>query len=38
MHPGTVARWAKEAAWRRPPGRIGVRQLRGYFGSLRRGG
>lgn len=33
VHPGTVARWAKEEAWVRPRGRLGARQLRGFFGS-----
>lgn len=32
-HPGTVARWAKEESWTRPPGRAGREQLRGFFGS-----
>ena len=33
VHPGTVARWAKEEAWERPRGRAGRAQLRGFFGS-----
>lgn len=37
-HPVTIARWAKEEAWVRPRGRTGRRQLRGYFGMLKRGG
>jgi uncharacterized protein YjcR len=35
VHPVTVARWAKENAWERPRGRLGARQLRGFFGSQR---
>jgi hypothetical protein len=35
MHAGTVARWAKENAWERPRGRLGVRQLRGFFATQR---
>lgn len=33
VHPGTVARWAKEDGWERPHGRAGAAQLRGFFGS-----
>jgi uncharacterized protein YjcR len=38
VHPVTVARWAKEEAWERPRGRLGARQLRGFFGSQLSGG
>ncbi len=37
VHPGTVARWAKEDAWERPRGRANAAQLRGYFAKLRWG-
>ncbi|NNM73293.1 hypothetical protein [Enterovirga aerilata] len=33
VHPGTVARWAREDAWERPRGRANAAQLRGFFGS-----
>ena len=34
--PSTVARWAQADAWERPTGRVGARQLRGYFGAMRK--
>jgi uncharacterized protein YjcR len=33
VHPGTVARWARQDAWERPRGRAGRAQLRGFFGT-----
>ncbi|TDR94095.1 hypothetical protein [Enterovirga rhinocerotis] len=37
-HRVTVARWAKEEGWERPPGRAGRKQLRGLFGMLKGSG
>ena len=33
VHPGTVARWAREERWDRPHGPANANQLRGLFGS-----